>query len=103
MSPGDPLHNQHYDQQGKELDVSGRTVRRAVKSYHTTARRYKTSQIKRISSANKSSHIEDGQEHRKKTLRGFWRWLYFSDEAHFNSLKLYTKLEWELQEAGAKE
>jgi hypothetical protein len=102
MDPESDIHNQHYIVQGQWLGVSHFTVRRAVKRWYPTARRYKKAQTKHLSATNKRERIAYGFRHRKRTLRDFWRWIYFTDEAHFNSEELSTKPQWELREAGAQ-
>jgi hypothetical protein len=95
-----PLHDLHYSKQATELGVSESTVRRSIKKHHPTARRYKKARTKHLSKANKDARVAYGREHEGETLRGFWRWVFFTDEAHFNSQELSQKPEWELRDAG---
>jgi hypothetical protein len=44
--------------------------------------------------------VEYGQKHENDTLTGFWQFVGFTDESHFQSVKLQNKAEYELRFPG---
>jgi transposase len=44
--------------------------------------------------------VDYGKEHEGKTIIGHWQWIWFTDEAHFQSIKLQNITKYELRKAG---
>jgi hypothetical protein len=88
----------HYDQmvENEDLPIAPFTLRRNF-STRINHRRYRKPRSKTISSKNKVLRVRYGHTHHKKTIRGFWQYVYFTDEAHFNSVDLSNKPEYELR------
>jgi transposase len=53
--------------------------------------------VKPISKANKAQRLQYSRNHKGKTLRGFWQWVYFTDEAHFNTRDLAARDTYDLR------
>ena len=98
LDENNPLNTKPYETQIKELHLplTTRSLRRNF-SKRFGARRYKKPYTKEISQKNHIERIQYGQEHRFKTISDFWQWIYFTDEAHFNSKDLSTKAEYSLR------
>jgi hypothetical protein len=96
----DPIHEKHYSEQAKELpkQPSERTLRRHCAQIG--AYRFKKPFITEISNPNKQKRVQYGREHEKETLTGYWEWIWFTDEAHFQSIKLQNTAEYELRIPG---
>lgn len=97
LDRNDPRHSLPYDLQAQDLPVTAKTLQQNF-SKRRNARRYKKPTTKVISLANKKLRITYGREHQGKTITGFWRYVYFTDECHFNSLELSDGQEYELRE-----
>jgi len=86
------LHNTHPRTVLNEFDfgVSERALRRQLKRQDLpiTRRMCMTSCL--ISAANQADRIAYGREHSGKAIRSFWRRVYFTDEAQFNSFALWN-------------
>lgn len=102
LSPSHPSHLLHYDEiaEKENIPLSGRSLRRHFAAIG--ARRYRKPVITRISKPNKAKRLKYSHEHKSKTLRGFWRWVYFTDEAHFNTRELAAKDAYELRVPGSQ-
>ena len=98
LDENNPLNTKPYATQIKELRIplTTRSLRRNF-SKRFGARRYKKPYTKEISQKNRIERVQYGQEHRFKTISDFWQWIYFTDEAHFNSRDLATKAEYSLR------
>lgn len=103
----DPIHEKGWQEQANSCPgkPSAKTLQRHV--YNAGARRFKKRYQKQISQANRPKRVEYGKEHEKKTILGFWSWIWFTDEAHFQSKELANAPEYELrfpgQERGVNE
>ncbi len=102
-NPKDLIHNLPYKDQIEQLEigVTPRTLRRHLAPRHAYRRKKRRS--KPISAKNKRRRIGYGLVHEKDTITGFWQWVNFTDEAHFNSKELANKAEYELVVDGQRE
>jgi hypothetical protein len=100
IDQSNPLHEKSYTEQAKELPnrPSERTLHRHYASIN--ASRFKKPFTTEVSSKNKQKRVEYGQKHEKETLIGYWRWIWFTDEAHFQSIKLQNTTEYKLRVPG---
>jgi hypothetical protein len=64
------------------------------------ARHYQKIWSKEISKASKAQHVLYGERHKKETLTGFWQYVYFTDEVHFNSAEHQNKAQYKLRQPG---
>jgi len=96
----DPIHEEPYEVQAKTLD--GQPAARTLQAHASRAgaKRFKKRYTTEISKKNKLIRVEYGKEHEKKTITGFWQFVYFTDEAHFHSVKLQNKAEYGLRYPG---
>jgi hypothetical protein len=96
----DPIHEEPYEKQANTLDTqpSGRTLQRHAAQ--DGARRFKKPYTSEISKKNKPIRVKYGVKHEKETLTGFWQYAWFTDEVHFQSVKLQNKAEYELRYPG---
>ena len=103
LDENNPLNTKPYATQIKELRIplTTRSLRRNF-SKRFGARRYKKPYTKEISQKNRVERIQYGEEHQDKTISDFWQWIFFTDEAHFNSKDLATKVEYSLRRPSAK-
>ena len=67
------------------------------------ARRYKKPRIKAMSQKNRVERVQYGRLHQNETITGFWKYIYFTDEAHFNSRDLASKDEYMLRHPDSEE
>jgi hypothetical protein len=93
----DPIHKEPYEIQAKTLNSnpSARTLQ--AHATQAGAKRFKKRYTTKISKKNKPIRIAYGKKHEKETLTGFWQYVVFTDEAHFQSVKLQNKAEYELR------
>jgi hypothetical protein len=93
----DPIHEEPYEIQAKTL--AGQPSARTLQAHASRvgARRYKKRYTTQVSKDNKSIRVEFGKRHESKTLTGFWQWVGFTDEAHWQSVKLQNKAEYGLR------
>jgi hypothetical protein len=61
-------------------------------------KRYKKPRIKAMSQKNRADRVKYGEKHQDKTISRFWKYIYFTDEAHFNSRDLASKDEYMLRQ-----
>ena len=96
----DPIHEEPYEIQAKTLDgqPSARTLQ--AHASRAGARRFKKRYTTEVSRQNKLIRVEYGKKHEKDTLTGFWQFIGFTDESHFQSVKLQNKAEYELRFPG---
>jgi hypothetical protein len=96
----DPIHEEPYEIQAKTLDKqpSARTLQ--AHASQAGAKRFKKRYTTEVSQQNKSIRVEYGKKHENETLTGFWQYVGFTDEAHFLSVKLQNKAEYELRFPG---
>jgi hypothetical protein len=97
LKPDHPSHSLPYDKivEKENIPITGRSLRRQFAKIG--AKRYRKPAVRPISAANKLKRIQYGHRHRQETVRGFWQWVYFTDEAHFNSRELSSKDVYELR------
>ena len=80
-----PVRDQQHEAQIEfhHLNVSKRTLQRALLQHTNKARRYKQAYIKKkMSKNNLKSRQRYGQLHQDDTIEGCWRWKLYTDEAH---------------------
>jgi len=94
-----PLNTKPYSTQVKELHlpIKARTLQHNF-AVRKGVRRYKKSRIQAISQKNRVNRVKYGEEHQDKTIYRFWKYIYFTDEAHFNSRDLASKDEYILRQ-----
>ena len=99
-----PLNTKPYETIVKELHlpIKPRTLQHNF-TVRKGARRYKKPRIKAISQKNRVERVKYGQEHRDKTICYFWKFVYFTDEAHFSSRELASKDEYMLRQPNGQE
>lgn len=99
-----PLNTKPYETIVKELHlpIKPRTLQHNF-AVRKGARRYKKPRIKGISQKNHVERVQYGQEHRDKTICRFWKYIYFTDEVHFNSRDLASKDEYMLRQPDSQE
>jgi hypothetical protein len=103
VDPSHPLHFKSYEQQAKSLPISKpirpKTLQQNL-SKRLHARRYKAPRTQAIRKANKPIRVRFGHQHKEKILLGYWRYIYFTDEVHFNSKELSDKPRYDLRITG---
>lgn len=95
-----PEHELHYVDQAKLLPRKPASSTLQKHTAAINARRYEKPFVSNVSEKNKPLRVQYGQEYEKETIRGFWEWIWFTDEAHYLSLKLQNKAEYELRIPG---
>jgi hypothetical protein len=102
LDVNDPAHALYYEDQvkAKHLRVKPYTLQQAM-TKRRGARRFKKPYTKAISKDNKLKRQLYRRAHRNKTILGFWRWVVFTNEKHFNSRDLLNKAEYKLRQPGA--
>jgi DDE superfamily endonuclease len=101
LDPKNPLHYQSYDVQAQDLPIKPKTLQQNLVK-RTGAKRFRKPKVKAISAKNKRVRISYGINHRGKTIRSFWQYVYFTDEAHWSSKELSNKQEYELRAPGTE-
>ena len=51
-----------------------------------------------MSQKNRADRVKYGEKHQDKTISRFWKYIYFTDEAYFNSRDLASKDEYILRQ-----
>jgi len=99
-----PLNEKPYATQVEELHlpVAPRTLQWNF-SRRKGARRYKKPYTKEISEKNKQQRLKYGEEHQKETIRAFWQYILFTDEAHFSSRDLQNASVYALRQPSANQ
>jgi len=94
------IHEMGYRDQVEKLDsrATPRTLRHHANK--AGAKRFKKQYQVKISKKNQELRRQYGNLHLKDTLTGFWQWVWFTDEAHFQSIKLAEVPEYELRYPG---
>jgi hypothetical protein len=103
LEAGHPLHCEPYEAiiEALHLPVSTRTLQKEL--YHNyDARRFRKKRTTAISAKNKAARLQYAEEHQNKTITGFWQYVYFTDEAHFQSKDLSNRVEYELRPFGVQ-
>lgn len=97
LDPEDPAHSLRYEGQvkAKQLAIKPKTLQQNF-AKRKGAYRFKKPRIKRITAKNRAERVRYGKNHQNRTITGFWKYIYFTDEAHFNSLDLATVQEYDL-------
>ncbi len=98
----DPIHEKGWETQAKSLlkQPAPRTLQRYANQ--AGAKRFKKPYQTKISKKNQSLRSIYGQKHENKTITRFWSQIWFTDEAHFQSIKLSQAPEYELRFPGQK-
>ena len=101
LSPTHPYHDARFEAIVADFNIpiQPRTLQAEFKKCYK-AQRFKKPRSKPISIKNKKLRVRYGWEHKNKKITSFWRLVYFTDEAHFNSLELSNKQEYELRIPG---
>jgi hypothetical protein len=94
-----PLNCKPYATQVKKLNlpIKPRTLQHNF-AVRKGARRYKKPRIKVMSQKNRVDRVKYGEKHQDKTIYRFWKYIYFINEAHFNSRDLASKDEYILRQ-----
>lgn len=84
LDNSNPVRDQHYECQIEhfQLGCSKRALQQALQPQR--ARRYKKAITRCISEKNKGERVQYGKEHKGKTIRDFWEYVHFTDEAHID-------------------
>jgi hypothetical protein len=103
IDQNDPIHSAPPETQIKELGLNctTRTLRANLRD-RRNASRFKQKSIAPISDKNRDLRIQYGQDHQNKTVRDWWQYVYFTDEAHFNSVDLSYKSQYETRQQGSQ-
>jgi hypothetical protein len=97
-----PDHSLNADQLASKYDVSKRTIQRNMTN-RRNARQYRKIQVKPISLANKRKRVDYGEAYRGRSIKDYWQFVYFTDEAHFRSEELANKSEYEYRQSGTEQ
>ncbi len=95
------LSNYGYDTiaQKMGIDIAPHTLQLQIMAYKK-ARRFKKIKTKKISNPNKAARVRYGEAHQNKTITGHWRYVYFTDEVHFDASELSYSAQYELRKPG---
>lgn len=74
-----------------ELNCTARTLQRECKRRRPKAGRYRMAKVKMISEKNKRLRVEYGKRHRDETLKSFWQYIHFTDEAHVDPDQVHSE------------
>jgi hypothetical protein len=98
----DPIHEAPPEAQIEQLDLNctTRTLRSNLRD-RKNAGRYQTTPVPPLSEKNRDLREKYGCTYQKKTIRDWWQYVYFTDEAHFNSVDLAYKTQYETRQRGA--
>ncbi len=98
----DPIHTAPPEAQIEQLGLNctTRTLRSNLRN-RKDAGRFKKAPVPPLSEKNRNLRIQYGQEHRTKTIRDWWQYVYFTDEAHFNSVDLAYQTQYETRQRGS--
>lgn len=101
IDPNDPIHQAPPSTQIEELNLhcTTRTLRSNLRN-RRNAGRYKQSPVAPLSDKNQQLRTQYGVDHCGKTITGWWQYLYFTDEAHFNSVDLAYRTQYETRQSG---
>jgi hypothetical protein len=84
------------------LDIHPRTLQASMaKRKH--AKRYKRRKTIKIADRNKELRIKYGKLHENKPIRSYWRYIYFTDEVHFDAADLSYSQQYEYAVEGEAE
>jgi hypothetical protein len=83
------------------FDCHPRTLRR--RGAEINARRHRKGKTKPISNKNKAIRKRWAEEHKEKTIRAFWQYVYFTDEVHLFSKELSHKTQFAFRTDGVEE
>jgi hypothetical protein len=97
-----PIHEKSYKDQVEELGLKCKPSTLQHHANKAGAKRFKKAYTTEISEKNLDERVQYGQEHKEKTLTGFWQYIWFTDEVHMLSAKLQNKPEYELRYPGQK-
>src|ERR1700761_1563051 len=98
LSPSHSSHHLNYEGivKAEDFNVTPYTLRRNLAT-RLGARRYKKPRSKAISKKNRALRVQYGEIHQNKRITSFWQYVYFTDEAHFNSKDLSDAPAFELR------
>jgi DDE superfamily endonuclease len=102
FDPQHPLHGAPFEAMNFEL--SSRQLHTRFGRFE--AHRFKRRTASKISDKNKKDRIQYGHANGRKAgknIENFWKWVYFTDEAHFNSKDLANYQDYELRRRGHPE
>lgn len=101
LDEDNPIHLHSYKQQVEDLSLNcqPQTLQQNL-AKRMDSRRYKQAYSSFISDENKRKRVQYGTEHQDKTIRSWWRFVYFTDEVHFNSKELSSHPHYELRQQG---
>jgi hypothetical protein len=102
LDPKNPVRTQDLQTQIDyyHIPVAKRTIQTNLIRRRRKARRYKMAVVTSISKKNKRERVKYGKEHQDKTVPNFWRYIFFSDEAHIDPAQ--TSQIWILREQGTR-
>jgi hypothetical protein len=88
LSTPSSVRTQYYEYQINYhgLKCSKRTLQRRLQQYNV--RRYKQAIVKEISKKNEAARVKYGEKHKRKTIKEFWQYVFFTDEAHIDPLEI---------------
>jgi transposase len=72
-------------------------------STRLNSRRYRKPRTNAISHRNEELRIRYGNAHKAKTITGWWQYIYFTDEVHFNSQELSTRTSYILRSPSSQD
>jgi hypothetical protein len=100
LSPSHQSHNLNYAQMVEEegFNCHPKTLERAFRAIK--AKHFKKKRSAKISEKNKTERVEYGRIHKTKPIRSYWKYIYYTDEAHFNTKDLSNKREYDLHKEG---
>ena len=105
LDPLNPLHTCSYEEQADQLPIKQsirpKTIQQNL-SKRLGAKRFKKPRTPGIRAANKPIRVQFGDTHKNKSIRSYWRWIYFTDEVHMNSKELRDKPVYELRIPGSQ-
>ena len=88
VSPSrNPVRTQPFDAQiaYHKIPVQRRQLMKKLREHTNGGQIYKAAFVKKeISKKNKDERVSYGEEHKDKTVDDFWRYIFFTDEAHID-------------------
>ncbi len=97
LEPDHPSHYLKYDVMAEKenIPLTGRSLRRQFA--RIGARKFRTPTVKPISSTNKTKRRQYCGARCRKTVTDYWKFVYFTDEAHFRTRDLSARDEYDLR------
>ena len=72
-----------------QLSFSLRTLREHCVKHTSRIRMYRRSGVKKISPANKKTRLQYGNDYKSETVKSFWQYVTFTDEAHVDPSQMH--------------